>query len=249
MRRLDESLTRLAERGQRAGADALIERLDRRLELGEDPVVVALEPRRTGMQTHEKTQTSQIRRGPWIAAAAFAVGIAVIAGGLLLYEEGERTSLVAGQPPGPLEEMVLALNAGDVETINAVVPPPTSFPLWLIGLDASGIEFTDCVVGDAGRIACSVSMGEDWFYSRIAGYPMETTFSAAVVNGQLRAVQWPTPEGVIAAETEFEAWVLETYPERYNEMFADPGTVAHIKFGLASGQARAELLEEFLASR
>ena len=55
MRRLDESLTRLAERGQRAGADALIERLDRRLELGEDPVVVALEPRRTGMQTHEKT--------------------------------------------------------------------------------------------------------------------------------------------------------------------------------------------------
>lgn len=250
MRRLDESLTRLAERGQRAGAEALIERLDRRLELGEDPVVVALEPRRTGMQTQDKTKTVRTRRGPWIAAAAFAAVLAVVAGAVMISQTGESESLVAGQPPGPLEEFVLALQAGDTETVDAVVDEPEmGFPHWLIGLGTSDVEFTDCAMTDADHVSCSVSMGSDWFYSRIVGYPLETTFSAIVDDGRLRRPEFPTPQGLAPAEAEFEDWVLETYPERWDEMFTEMSFVENILFNHKSGAARAELLEEFLASR
>lgn len=251
MRRLDESLTKLAERGEPVGADVLIDRVEQRLALGSDPVVVAIDPRRTDMQTQHETPSPTRTRGPLIAVAAFASAVLIAVAALVVIQLTEQESLVAGQPPGPLEEFVEAIQAGDTEKVDAMLSiSQRAFPRWLIGLDASGIEFTDCEAMPSNRIVCSVSMGPDWFYSRIVGYPLQTTFAAQIGDERILGPEWPTPEGLVEAEAEFEAWVLATYPERYDTMFVEaPFGPENIKFGTESGMARSELLDEFLASR
>ncbi len=251
MRRLDESLTRLAERGTRTGADALMEQLERRLELGAEPVIVALEPRRTDMQTQERTPSTVRRRGPWIAAAAFGLLVVIAVAAAAVLQLTEEEALVAGQPPGPLEEFVHALQANDVDATLAVVDAQdeSSFIPWLIGLDTSDVAFTDCVLGERERVECTVNFGPSWFYSRITGEDLVTTFSARVGESEVNGPSMPPPAGMVDVDAEFEQWVLETYPERYDEMFSVSSIEGHIRFSGPSGAARTELVEEYLASR
>ena len=251
MRRLDESLTRLAERGDRTGADVLIERVEHRLELGTDPTVVALDPRRTDMQIQQETAPAMRNRGPWIAAAAFGVLIVVaLAAIVVLQATQEEEALVAGQPPGALEEFVAALHNNDTEAALALVNQPNlGFLPWLVALDTSDVEFTDCALIADGRVQCSTTFGPNHFYSRISDDPMDSTFTALIENGRLNGPQWPPPDELRPAERSFEQWVTETYPERYSEMFTEAGSVEHIRFSAASGAARTELANEYLASR
>jgi hypothetical protein len=252
MRRLDESLSRLAERGERVGADVLLDRVDQRLAVGIDPVVVALDPRRTDMQTQQGSQQAgSPKRGPWIAAAAFGVAITIAVAAVVTIQLTAEDMPVSGQPPGALKDFVAALHTADTEAALAVVDgPDLEFVPWVIALNASGVEFRDCATaGVRGRVQCTVSMGPDFFHSRIAGHPLLTTFTAVVREDRLSNTSWPTPAGLVEAEAEFEAWVLEVYPDRYDDMFVDPSTIAHVRFGEESSAARSELLEEFLASR
>ena len=253
MRQLDESLTQLAERGERVGADVLLERVEHRLALGTDPTIVALDPRRTGMQMQEETAQPQRTRGPWLAAAAFGLAIVVAVAAVVAMQLTDEESLVAGQPPGTLEDFVTAVQDGDAEAAvilggNQLAAP---FLEWIIALDLSGAEFRNCKLRDSLRTTCSVSAGPNWFYSRIVGHPMWSTFSTRVLDDRLHNTMWDTPPGLVDADAEFEAWVIERYPERYATMFAPADVFApgNIRFGTESGLARMELLEEFLASR
>jgi hypothetical protein len=252
MRRLDESLTRLAERGQAAGPDTLIERVEQRLMAGEDTIVVAFDPRRTDMQTKEQTTPTRRTSGPWLAAAAFGVLAVVAIVAAVALQLTKEESLVAGQPPGALEDFVAALQANDTEAAIAVAAPGAEdgFVHWQVALDTSDLEFTDCQpVGDI-TVRCTTTFGPSYFYTRLAGEPLVTTFTASIRDGRfVPAPQWPPPEGLVAAERAFEAWVAESHPERYDEMFSEYSLLAHIKFTEASGAARTELAEEYLASR
>ncbi len=189
--------------------------------------------------------------------------------GLLLTSDGgSEEGLHAWQPPGLLDEFVSALQHNDAESSLALVNDSVTFHnhdfiRWLIGLDTSGVEFTDCVPNAletvytadgalAGRlmdVTCSISMGPDWFYSRITGEVMEAEFSARVFAGTITIAKFDALSGVAEADREFEAWVEQVYPERYDEMFAANSELANILFDDPSGAARTELAAEYLASQ
>lgn len=252
MRRVDDALRRLAERGSPVGAEMLLDGVEQRLELGTDSVVVAIDERTDSMQTQQQTESRQKRRGIWIAAVAFGVLIAIGVGAAMVLQATEEESLVAGQPPGPLEEFARALQANDVAGAQAVIasPDPASFVPWLVGLDTSSVEFTDCALGEQETVECSVDLGPNLFHSRITGENVTSTFSAQITGDQLQAPSLPPPAQLAQAEAAFEQWVQATHPDRYDEMFANPSLIIeHIRGGYASGAARTELADEYIASR
>ncbi len=246
MRRLDQSLTRLAERGEPAGAEVLLDRIAHQLETGSEGVVVALGARRTDVQTDERPTTTR-KRGPWLAAAAFAVVI-IAAVAILVVQSRPEESVIAGEPPGVMDEFVAALHDNDAEAVLALVDAPNlGFVPWIVALDTSDTEFTGCTRGPSDLVTCTVTAGPNWFYSRISDDPMVTTFSATVGTEQLSDPEWPPPPALAPAERAFEQWVEEYHPERYNQMFSFITELEHINFSGPSGAARTELADEYLA--
>lgn len=58
-------------------------------------------------------------------------------------------------------------------------------------------------------------------------------------------ISWQAPPGFQTAHAEFRTWLETTYPDRYDEMYEGES----ILYTEASGAARRELLDEFLAFR
>ena len=130
-----------------------------------------------------------------------------------------------------------------------VNPTNAGFLPFLIALDTSDTEFTDCELIEDDRVQCTTIFGPNHFYTRISDELIVTTFTALIANDEISSPVWPPADALPPAERAFEQWVTETYPERYGEMFTDTGVVEHIRFSAASGAARTELADEYLASR
>ena len=111
MRRLDQVLSRVAERGDPLGADLLIDQLEHKLAGEPDPIVVARQRSRT-MQTYKERTVQRPapptrRKGLLVALAAFAV-VLIAGGGLLMWASpGDNGSEVAS--PAPTTEVPTTL--------------------------------------------------------------------------------------------------------------------------------------------
>lgn len=272
MRRLDQALVELAERGDPIGPDLMADRIDRHLAGETDAVVVALDPRRTTMQTRERTtdtrQTGR-RRGFAIAIAAFAAVLVVGAVGLLVGANIGSDDAADPSPPPPatpttvatvepttapappvagqdlVDALVAAFREGDAAAIGELVVVDPFVP-WLIAIDASTLEFTDCTNPAPELIQCETKLDGNHFYAQLLGEPHISVFTATVGEQRLSDQTWPPGDGVEEAEARFEAWATEAHPELAPVLFNPASPVANIRFSQASGETRMALLDEYL---
>lgn len=186
----------------------------------------------------------------WSAVTAGLVATAVIAGIALVGPGSSEEGLIAGEPPGVLDEYVAALQANDVEKAVGLVHEDLipEFTAFLVGTDTSTLQVSDCETIDFGPgwVRCRADFGPNWYFSRIMGEELSGTLTIIVYDDGLDLSAFPPPAGVYQADAEFEEWVLKTYPERYDEMFDDIGG---IKESYESGLARSELVDEYLSTR
>ena len=187
----------------------------------------------------------QRRRGLVVGAATVVAAILLGAIALLV---PSREGLVAGERPGPLDAYVSAVQDGDVETALALVEEevPEGVTAFFVAAGISGVEFSECQVLRAERVQCDVVFGPSDYPSLMIGTRSETRVFATVGDGTLTRVSWAAPRGLPTAENRFWEWISETHPDRLDEMFNGYGDV---KLDEASGEARRELLNQYLAAR
>ena len=120
MRRLDQLLNRVAERGDVLGADLLIDHLEREL-AGEPPIVVARK-RSDIMLTSQEDATRQPgppnrRTGLAVALASFIAVLAVGAGILMwgvLGDDGSETATQSSTTQAPTTTEAVSTNVGEI---------------------------------------------------------------------------------------------------------------------------------------
>ena len=275
MQQLDRALIELADRGEAIGPDLMLERLERRLAGEPETVVLALDSRRTAVQTQERKTIGESghrkSRGPLVAAAAFAGVIAVVGVLLVLGLTGDDSPVPTTTPPAAttaapqttvapvmtvaqgqalMDDFVAALKAGDAEVARALIIDDGSvgpdYLGWLIALDTTGVEFFDCTY-EPDSVTCQTTMGPNHFFERIHGENVENTFTATLENGLIVNPSWPAQSADQTAEGAFRIWAQETHPELADVMFDT--SFLRVVFTEESGKARAALVDEYLVYR
>ena len=223
--------------------------------------------RRIGMshQTNEQERTTTFkagdpgrsealtpRRRPSVPARAWLASavVIVVIGATALFINREEQGLIAGQPPGPLDAYVAALQANDAEAAVAVLSSDVlpGFTPWLVGSDTSGIGVTNCRVTDVeiGRVVCDVDMGPDFFYTLIGGN-RETELYANVGDTHIDLIDIPNPDRNVAG-VRFRRWVEEFHIDRYAEMFdSSASTMELTRWTEEAAETQFEFLDEYLA--
>jgi uncharacterized protein (DUF3820 family) len=161
----------------------------------------------------------------------------------------------AGSPEGVMERLIEAVQPllpEGIEEVSAPLDPTGSrFLEWNLALGMEPV-FTDCEIRSGSLIssvACSVAMGEEYFFSRVEGSTAETTVGASISNstGRLSVTGWPPPPGLVAAENDFREWIRANHPEDETAMFGtDYANV--IRFSKEAGELHIQYAEEYLAS-
>ncbi len=164
-------------------------------------------------------------------------------------EEGPPVMTVA-EGEAVVGSFVDALQTGDAGTARALVTfdggVGPDWLGWLIALDTTGVEFFDCTY-EPGSATCQTTMGSGWFYERIHGQNVENKFTFTLENGLIVGLTWPGQLTDMAAEHAFRTWAQETHPELDEVMFDASGGFGAV-FTEESGQARMQLIDEYLAS-
>jgi hypothetical protein len=261
MRRLDELLTHATTRGERMGPERLIERLERRLQ-GESEVVVAA-PRRglTMLDTKERPFPAEIPsngRTRWaFALAGFAVAVAAVVAAVILIGGTSSDSAEGPQTPlevlAVLEEAVRAVDPVQYADLTLITPTGTDegFMEWNIALGLDPV-LSDCSKNansvDGNPVTCTVTMGEDYFFSTVLGENASSWVDIRVDNdGTFNLQSWPPPLGLTTIEAEMRLWIKETHPEVEDRMFGSD--YADIRFSREAGELHMEYLDEYLAYR
>jgi hypothetical protein len=127
----------------------------------------------------------------------------------------------------------------------------TRFLEWNLALGMDPV-FSDCEVRPGSLISsatCSVTMGDDYFFSRIEGGDVQTVVNANIANstGRLAVTGWPPPAGLVAAENDFRTWIQANHPADEAAMFGtDYANV--LRFSKEAGELHTQYAEEYLAS-
>lgn len=264
MQRLDRALIELAERGDAIGPDLMLDRLDRALSAEPEPIVVALDLRRTDVQTIERPNTGDSGHPPStpgsrtrLLAAAVVVAILGIGAGIgVVVTNGDETDDVTAAAQAETEaakavmaEFTEALDAADAEAAKALVVDRgllgADFLGWLVAVDSTGITF-NCAYGP-GEVACDTSLGPDSFLTQLAGPEALRRFSATVEDGKLVDPQWPATPELLTAERAFRSWAEKAHPDRASLMFNNVGD--GVVFSAEGGAARMGVLDEYLMIR
>ena len=261
MRRLDELLTHATARGERMGPERLIERLERRLQ-GESEVVVAAPRRGLAMlDTKERpvpTEPPNRNRSRWgYALTGFAVVVAAVVAVVILI--GGTSSDSAEGPQTPLEVMAVLTEA--VQAVDPVryadITPTTptgsgyQFLEWNLALGLDPV-LSDCRINsnsvDGNPVTCTVTMGEDYFFSTVLDENASTWVDIRVdQDGTFDVQSWPPPLGLTPIEAEMRLWIQETHPEVEDRMFGSD--YSDIRFSREAGELHMEYLDEYLAYR
>lgn len=207
--------------------------------------------------TQPKTRTPPIgpSRSSWrglMPLIAVVVVTVVGLGGWLLLRDGDRT------PTDVVQDVASGIRNDDVALLEEVSGTDVLwFYEWQIALRAEP-EFTDCTetaVGDSGttRVACTVTTGDDFFYTQVAGEPFTTTIKGIVqADGTFSGTSYPPPRGettdLVTIEAELRQWVQDVYPDLEDDLYGSPGYIG-LKMTRESGELRMDLLDEFVASR
>ncbi len=214
--------------------------------------MVTTEERRTDEQTTARRRTRRIGTVIAIAAAAaLAVAIAVaIAGG----GNDESTAAPApGTPDGVMADLIAAVqvsDSGQLPDLSAPLDPQgTAFLEWNLALGMDAV-FSGCTLtpGDLTTgVLCQVTMGENYFFSRVAGTNLATSVSADVTNatGALIVSAWPPPTGLVTAEREYRTWIRTNHPALEDRMFGND-FAGIIRFSAEAGELHTEYADAYL---
>ena len=234
-----------------------------------DVIVLDLLTREAQPESDEKTP-----RRKWLPFTLVAAAIVILLGAVTLFNGGDESStsvttdpvvdgddaaaIDAGLPTMTVAEgealvgtFVDALKTGDGEGAGSLITGETvgpDFLGWLVALDTSGVRFFECVY-EPGSVTCQTTMGADNFYQRIHGQNVEQTFSATLEGGLIVDPRWPASGTDLAADQAFETWAREVHPELTDVMFDGPNSTLGVVLSEDSGQARSQLLDEFLTHR
>jgi hypothetical protein len=262
MRRLNQALDKLAHRREPMGAELLIAHIERHL-AGEPDVVVAQQERRGAMVTTKErpthSPTPPRRRATAIAFASFvAIALAVLSVWLVASGEDGQDAAAAGVEPGVGLEKVgqyaASLGADDLSGLFVTDPVfggsqyAPDFEGWLIGLNIAP-ELSGCLetpTEDWVDVTCVLSFGDEFFFTRVAGYPLTTRLEMRVLSdGTLQGVSMEPPGLLVSIESSMRNWVRESYPDLEDRMFG-PNVALMTR---EAGELHMQLLDEYLASR
>lgn len=242
----------------------MLDRLDRALSAEPEPIVVALDLRRTDVQTIERPNTGDSGHPPStpssrtrLLAAAVVVAILGIGAWIgVVVTNGDDTDDVTAAVQADTEatravmdEFTAALEAADTEAAKALVVDDALFGAdflgWLVAVDSTGITF-DCTYRP-DEVTCATALGPDSFLTQLVGPQALGQFRAAVEDGKLVDPQWPATPELLAAERAFRSWAEEAHPDQASLMFNNLGD--GVVFSAEGGAARMAVLDEYLAIR
>ena len=160
-----------------------------------------------------------------------------------------------GTPEAVMEQLVLAARAADPSIPADLVAPldaaGRNFLEWNLALGMEP-EFSDCVVMSAGQsgvaMTCAVTMGEQYFFSRLVGANLPTSVTAAISDeaGTLAVGSWPPPVGLVAAESDLREWIRAVHPDAEGAMFGND-YAGVVRFSREAGELHSRYLDEYLA--
>jgi len=211
------------------------------------------------------------RRGLIAVVAVFVLAVVGIVVWLFAGGDEERT------PIEVVQDLAAAMRDDDVDEVNellGIVPPDfmeqqfSDFLVWSMALEAEP-TFSDCTNTAYGfnaqeMVTCTVTYGDNYFYSQVLAESLTSTFEAYVFDdwvgvSDLGTPAGQTPDGVIDVEAEFRSWVMarEDRWELWDQLrlssqdLQDGAKFFTTRVGrdYASGELRMQLLDEFMASR
>ena len=187
-----------------------------------------------------------------IALAGFAVAVVAIVGAVILFGGSDED---VAAPETPAEVMTLlarAVEQADPTQLTqlsstSVVWGP-GFLEWNLALGMNP-EFSDCATVGSGlvMVGCSVTMGDDYFFSVVLEENLPTTLTVRIDGATFDVLTWPAPDGVVEVEADMRAWINETHPELENQMFGSD--YFDVRFNQEAGQLHTQYLDEYLAYR
>lgn len=251
MRRLDQLLSDAAVRGDRMGAEWVIEHLEHRLAGEREVVVVRDELSRNARSPGALLETRRWWRQPAAAVAGFAVIVASITALVLLVGQGGEQEITQPAPIEAVQSWVAYMRADDIEAMIAASPPgqfDREFIEWQIGHQAKP-EFTECrITGESTNgafVTCDVTYSDEYFFSQLLGERATTTFSALVSpDGLVLAQDWPNPSGAALVIPDFQTWIAANHPELEDTIFGNG--FAGLTFSREGAEASMQYIDEYL---
>lgn len=131
--------------------------------------------------------------------------------------------------------------------VGSVIQP--SLMGWQIEHLRFDPAFSDCRQAGSLQLVCSLTYGEEYWYSVVLGHNITGSVTVQVSDqGTFAITAWPFPEEVKTVERELRDWIRATHPEDESRMF---GNDAYGVFSFTEEAARlhAERLDEFVTSR
>ena len=174
----------------------------------------------------ERTITQPVaesrRPGLIVLLAIGVLALAAIVTWLLVRGDGEQTATDV------IQDYVAAMRADDMDSVAGFDTDTAmgGFVEWHIGMNIEP-RLTDCseIVGASSTIVtCTISSGDNYFYSVIAGEEMTAVVSGSVdEEGVFTGTNWPPPTGLTSIDAEFKDWIKATHPEMESQMWGAPG--------------------------
>lgn len=179
------------------------------------------------------------RSGLWIALAILLAVIAVAGTAWWLARSDVTDDYAAAFEAGDYEAAVELIHEDSLPVWDGVTE-------WLMATGADDLRFENCEpVEFTSNHVCDVTFGENWIYNRASAEPIVSRMVYEEIDAQLRIVDWPAPDSLMALDAELRDWVEENHPERVDEMWTFTATI----WNREGGEARMDVAEEWLASR
>lgn len=212
-------------------------------------------------QAPEKRRNIRVPLVILVAVAAALVALLLAGGG---DDEADPAMTPIGQPaavaatPGSpewvMEELAAAVKPLDPVAFEGITAPVegsgAGFLEWnlALGMDPS---FSDCAMtpgASTATVTCSVTMGEEYFFSRLAGSNLATVVNGSISNStaRLSVTGWPAPAGLVEAEEDFREWIRANHPEEESSMFGND-FAGIIKFSKEAGELHTQYAGEYIA--
>lgn len=208
------------------------------------------------ISTEYRADTGIEEPGPWWRSpfALLVTVVGLLLATVLLIGGGSSGSGDQIDPVAAFRAYATTIETGDIDAIltGPALPGFDDVMLleWMFALEAQP-EFTTCWVmsqtADGTRVQCSVTMGPDYFYSRVLGENLATEVSGFVEpDGRVRLAGWPLPDGVAQAADAFLEWIGYVHPQDEERLF-DRNEEAGLRHSAEAGLLHMQHLGDYLA--
>lgn len=211
--------------------------------------------------------TTRASRGRRLLALVAATAVVVTAVVWAMSRSDDDRTLIER-----MQDLAAAMRDNDADEVRSMLITDeihTNEILWLTALRAEP-TLTNCAEygPQADIVRRELTSGDDFFYSRLLGETLTTRFAGGLDGDLIIAEMLDLPDEAIAGrvvnvELEFTSWAEEVHPELVEDMgldssdrlanYADESVARYVLYRVAfdheAGEARMQLLDEFVASR